>query len=322
MNKFLIIIIIVAASFTLSCKTDSKLEYEISKIDTEVTIERFDQFFANAKPNDLQQLKKSYPFMFSKRYNDSVWINRLNDTLQKQLNAEVNKIHGDFAQSKEEIQDLFRHLKYYYKTFKTPRVITVISTGVDYRNKVIVTDSIALIALDTYLGEDHFFYSGMYQYIKQNLKPSQIVPDLAVQYAQQHIYQYRRKTLLDEMIYFGKILYFKDVMLPNISDQEKMGYTKAQLDWAQDNESNIWRHFVEKELLFSTDSKLASRFINPAPFSKFNLELDSESPGRLGQYMGWQIVKSYAKNNEVSLQDILNMNAEDIFNKSKFKPRK
>lgn len=320
MNKFLSIII-VAASFTLSCKTDSKLEYEISKIDTEVTIERFDQLFANAKPNDLQQLKKAYPFMFSKRYNDSVWINRLNDTLQKQLNAEVNKIHGDFAQNKEEIQDLFRHLKYYYKTFKTPRVITVIS-DVDYRNKVIVTDSMTLIALDTYLGTNHFFYYDIYEYIKQNMKPSQIVPDLATQYAQQYISQPRRKTLLDEMIYFGKILYFKDVMLPNISDQEKIGYTSAQLDWAQDNESNIWRHFVEKELLFSTDSKLASRFINPAPFSKFNLELDGESPGRLGQYIGWQIVKSYAKNNDISLQDILNMNAEDIFNRSKFKPRK
>jgi gliding motility-associated lipoprotein GldB len=320
MNKLLSIIIVVA-SLMLSCKTDSKLEQDISKINTDVTIERFDQLFANAKPNDLPQLKKAYPFMFSKRYDDSVWIDRLNDTLQKQLNAEVNKIHGYFEKTKEEIHDLFQHLKYYYKSFKTPRVITVIS-DVDYRNKVIVTDSMTLIALDTYLGANHFYYYDIYEYIKQNLKPSQIVPDLATQYAQQYISQSRRKTLLDEMIYFGKILYFKDVMLPNISDQEKMGYTKAQLDWTQDNESNIWRHFVEKELLFNTDSKLASRFINPAPYSKFNLELDSESPGRLGQYMGWQIVRAYMKNNDVTLLQMLGTTAENIFNNSKFKPRK
>jgi gliding motility-associated lipoprotein GldB len=320
MNKFLSIIIVVAF-LSLSCKTDSMLEQDISKIDIDVSIERFDQLFAKTTLEGLPALKKTYPFMFSKRYDDSVWIDRLNDTLQKQLNAEVNKIHGDFKKTKEEIHDLFRHLKYYYKSFKTPRIITVIS-DVEYRSKVIVTDSIVLIALDTYLGSDHFFYYDIYEYIKQNLKPSQIIPDLATQYAQQYISQSRRKTLLDEMIYFGKILYFKDVMLPNISDQEKMGYTKAQLDWAQDNESNIWRHFVEKELLFSTDSKLASRFINPSPFSKFNLELDGESPGRLGQYIGWQILRAYAKNNDTSLQDILNMNAEDIFNNSKFKPRK
>lgn len=320
MNKLLSIIIVVAC-VTLSCKTDSKLEQDISKIDIDVTVERFDQLFAKVTPEGLPELKKAYPFMFSKRYNDSVWIARINDTLQRQLSNQVNMVHGDFETTTTEINGLFQHLKYYFKGFKSPRIITVIS-DVDFRNKVIVTDSIALIAIDTYLGKDHFFYYDIYEYIKQNLKPSQIVPDLAVQYAQQHISQSRRKTLLDEMIYFGKILYFKDVMLPSISDQEKMGYTKAQLDWAQDNESNIWRHFVEKELLFNTDSKLASRFINPAPFSKFNLELDSESPGRLGQYIGWQIVRAYVENNEASLQDILSMNAEDIFNNSKFKPRK
>ena len=60
-------------------------------------------------------------------------------------------------------------------------------------------------------------------------------------------------------------------------------------------------------MLFSTDSKLPSRFINPAPFSKFNLELDGESPGRLGQYIGWQIVRAYANRSDASLKEILNM---------------
>lgn len=320
MNKFLCIVIVVA-SVTLSCKSDSRFEQEISKIDINFTIERFDQLFAKANINNLQQLKEAYPFMFSKRYNDSVWINRINDTLQKQLNEQVNKVHGDLNTTKEEINNLFQHLKYYYKAFKVPRVITVIS-DVDYRNKTIVTDSIVLIALDTYLGEDHFFYYDIYDYIKQNLKPSQIVPELATHYAKQNIFQSRRKTLLDEMIYFGKVLYFKDVMLPNVSDKDKIGYTKEELDWAQANESSIWRHFIEKELLFSTDTKLTERFINPAPYSKFNLELDSESPGRLGQYIGWQIVKAYAKNNDVLMQDILSRDAEEIFNDSRFKPRK
>ena len=124
------------------------------------------------------------------------------------------------------------------------------------------------------------------------------------------------------MIYFGKTLYFKDVMLPETFDEIKIGYTKEQLNWATINEENIWQHFVENEMLFSTDNKLPARFINPAPFSKFNLELDGESPGRLGQYIGWQIVRAYAKNNDATLQEILNMNPEDIFNKSKYKPRK
>ena len=106
------------------------------------------------------------------------------------------------------------------------------------------------------------------------------------------------------------------------TDDAKIGYTKEQLDWAIDNESYIWSYFVERELLFNTNPKLLMRFINPAPFSKFNLELDRESPGRLGQYIGWQIVRAYMKNNDVTLVQMLDKNAEDIFNNSKFKPRK
>jgi len=319
MKKSLIILLV--AFVFMSCNNESKVEKEIAAIDIDVTVERFDRLFANANEASLPELKQAYPFMFSKRYNDSVWINRIQDTLQQQLNFEVDKIHGNFKDTEEGILSFFQHLKYYFKEFRTPRIITV-TNDVDYRNKVIVTDSITLIALDTYLGASHDFYYDIYDYIKLNMDKDQIVPDLAFSYAEKFIYQPRRKTLLDEMIYFGKTLYFKDVMLPETFDEIKIGYTKEQLNWATINEENIWQHFVENEMLFSTDNKLPARFINPAPFSKFNLELDGESPGRLGQYIGWQIVRAYAKNNDATLQEILNMNPENIFNKSKYKPRK
>jgi len=313
--------IIVIICLTFSCTTESKIEKEIAKVDIDINIERFDRLFAQITPNTLSQLKADYPFMFSKNYNDSIWIARINDTLQRQLNTEVNKAFPDSELFEGEILSLFQHLKFYYKTFRTPRIITVTS-DVDYRNKTIVTDSIVLIALDTYLGTDHEFYGGMFAYLKQNFRPSQIVSDMASQYAEQYIFQSRRKTFLDEMIYNGKKLYFKDIMIPFKSDAERMGYSESELDWALANESNIWRYFVESELLFNSSPKLVEKFINPAPFSKFNLELDSESPGRLGQYIGWQIVRSYMRNNDVTLQQMLQTNAEDLFNNSRFKPRK
>jgi uncharacterized protein YjaZ len=145
---------------------------------------------------------------------------------------------------------------------------------------------------------------------------------LATDYAQKYIFQSQRKTLLDEMIYFGKELYFKDMMIPFKTDAEKIGYTQDQLDWAISNESYIWRYFIEKELLYSTDSSLPNRFVAPAPFTKFYLELDSESPGRLGQYIGWQIVRSYMDQNNIEFMDMLQKDAIEIFNEAKFKPRK
>jgi uncharacterized protein YjaZ len=59
-----------------------------------------------------------------------------------------------------------------------------------------------------------------------------------------------------------------------------------------------------------------------APFSKFYIDIDKESPGRIGVWLGWQIVRSYMNNNEVTLQQLLQTNAEEIFNKSKYKPKK
>ncbi|MEW4924256.1 gliding motility lipoprotein GldB [Algibacter sp. 2305UL17-15] len=306
----------------MSCKKESELEETIDAINTDISIERFDQFFGNASINDLPKLKQAYPFMFHKKFQDSFWIEKIEDTLHQELVREVQKKYPDFDAEELEIESLFNHLKYYFPEFNPPRVITTTSM-VDYRNSVIITDTIALIALDTYLGENHYFYQGIQKFIRKNFKKEQIVVDMATKYAERYIYQPQRKTLLDEMIYFGKVLYFKDVMLPNKTEAERIGYSDAEIDWARANENYIWRYFVERELLYSKDAKLPRRFINPAPFSKFFLEeIDTNSPGSIGQYLGWQIVKAYMNHNEVALKDMLRMKPEDIFNNSKFKPHK
>lgn len=314
------IIVLTVFILFVSCNKKNKIDNEISKIDITFDIERFDLMFSETTKESLSELKRNYPFLFSKSIPDSIWIARINDSLQKELRHEVKVAFKDFKQ-KQEIENLFKHLKYYYKTYRKPRVITV-TNDIDYRNKIIVTDSIVLIALDTYLGKDHRYYDNIQKYLTQNFTPSQIVSDLASQYAFKSIYQSETKTFLDEMIYYGKELYFKDKVIPFKSDAEKIGYTEEDYIWAQENEQYIWENFVEKQYLFDTDTKLVSRFINPAPFSKFGLQLDSESPGKLGRFIGWQIVRAYMKNNKVSLQEMLKTEPEEIFNNSKYKPRK
>jgi len=318
--KRLIVLFLILGSF-IACKKDNEIDRDIARIDIDFTIERFDRIFAESAPKDLTELKETFPFLFSSKYPDSLWIKKMQDTIQIQLSNETKRIFGDFENEKSEIKQLFQHLKFYFPEFKTPRVITVTS-NVDYRNKVIVTDSILLIALDNYLGKDHGFYNSIPQYLVNNFNKGQITPDLATEYAKKYAFQPQRRTLLDEMIYYGKILYFKDIVLPLKTDSEKIGYTKDQLDWAMANEGEIWSYFIENEMLFDTDTQLLSRFINPAPFSKFYLNLDNETSGRIGQYMGWQIVKAYMKNNDESFSTMLIKSANEIYEQSKFKPRK
>lgn len=304
-----------------SCNEDSKIESEISKIKVDVAIERFDKVFNEASPSELPKIKKAYPFLFPEQVPDSIWIFNMTDSLENALYNEVKKQFPDESQIKDELSGLFQHLLYYDKAFKVPDVITL-TNRVDYRNKVAVTDSIVLIALDNYLGANHEYYQNISKFISQNMRSEQIIPDLTEQYAAKYLFQEQRKTFLDEMVYWGKLLYFKDVMIPFKSEAEMIGYTEEEVLWAEENEAYIWSYFIEKELLYSTDSKLPSRFINPAPFSKFYLELDNESPGRIGVYMGWQIVKAYAENSKKDILEIMRMNAEELFKQSKFKPRK
>ncbi|NRR90339.1 gliding motility lipoprotein GldB [Winogradskyella undariae] len=315
------IFIILCISFTfMSCDEESKVEQEIAKIEVNFNVERFDKAFFESKPEDLPRLKKDYPFFFSSDP-DAFWIEKMGDTLQSELLNDVQDKYPDFDTSKKDLKSLFQHLKYYDKSFSVPRVITL-TNDVAYRDKTFVNDSLVLIALDNYLGEDHRFYQNIPMYIAANMQENQIVPDVANGYATKYLFQTSRKRLLDEMIYYGKLLYFKDVMIPFKTDAEKIGYTEAQIKWAEANESQIWSYFIEKELLYSTDSKLPGRFIAEAPFSKFYLELDNQSPGRLGQYLGWQIVKAYAGTTGDDVLKIMQLEPEEIFNKSKFKPKK
>ena len=239
----------------------------------------------------------------------------------RELYAEVQKKYSNFETETTQIEELFKHIKYYFPDTKTPKVYTIISE-MDYNTKVIYTQEMLIISLELYLGKDHKFYQ-FPDYLKQNFDQNQILPDIVSGFSQGKIMPPTDKTLLAEMIYAGKQLYLKDLLLPEYNDADKIGYKPEQIIWCQENESYMWRYFIEKELLYDNDTKLASRFINPAPFSKFYLEIDNESPGRVGTWIGWQMVRSFAENNkEVSTKQLLAMDAKELFEKSKYKPKK
>lgn len=305
-----------------SCKkNESAIEKEIKSIPIDIELQRFDKDFAQTEPEDLESIKRKYPAFFPRQYDDDFWIEKMTDTLQIQLETETIKAFPDDEEIIATLEPLFQHIKYYFPKFNTPLVVTATS-DVDYLNKVILTDSILILELDTYLGADHEFYQGVERYFAKNMRPSQLAPDVADAYARAFVKRPRRNVFIDQIVYYGKRLYLKDLWLPHISDAEKIGYTEEEFAWAEENEVYMWQYFIENELLFSSDAKLAARFINPAPFSKFYLEIDNESPGMLGRYLGWQIVRAYMKNNSVDVRELMAIDAEEIFNNSKYKPKK
>lgn len=304
----------------VSCEKKSKVEKAVEQIPVTMKVDRFDKAFFEATPADLPNLKAEYPFFFPEGVEDKVWIDKMQNKDWRDLYAAVEKKYPDFNKQTTEIEDLFKHFKYYFPQTITPKIYTVIGE-MDYNTKAIYANDKLIIALELYLGKEVKFYT-FPDYIKQNFEERQMMPDIVTSFSYSKIPPPADKTLLANMVYYGKQLYLKDQMLPDYTDAEKIGYKPEQISWCQENESYIWRFFIDENLLFDSDSRLPNRFINMAPFSKFYLEIDNESPGRIGQWIGWQIVRSFMENNEVSLQDMLKMDAKQLFEKSKYKPKK
>jgi len=314
-------VLLIFTVFFISCDKKDKVEKAIEEVPVELDVERFDKIFYETPPEDLSKIKRQYPYFFPAGNEDTVWTNKMKNPLLRELHAEVQKTFGNFQKERGDLEELFRHIKYYFPETNLPKVITLISE-VDTQSKVIYADSLLLISLDVYLGKDHKFYSGFPEYQRRTFEKSQILPDVVSDFSLRKIAPPTDRALLSQMIYFGKELYLKDVLIPQVSDADKIGYTPEQITWSQENEGYIWRYFVDEKLLYDSDPKLPGRFINPAPFSKFYLEIDNESPGQIGMWIGWQIVRSYMKNNDVSLQQLLQTDAKEIFDNSKYKPKK
>ena len=293
---------------------------KVSLKDNNIKVVRFEKLFYNSDPADLNQIKNRYPFFFPDSYPDSVWLNRLKDPIQLEIFNEIIKQYDSVIFLEIGLFKFFKsHIELVDK-FITPQVITV-NTDIDYRNKVILTDSLLLIGLDNYLGPNHKFYDGIPEYIKEDFTIPGIFSDVAEKYAYANIPRIEFYTFLDKIIYYGKVLYYKDFTL-DIEDRYKIGYSKVKMKWAKENEYFVWTYFIENNILFNPDNNLESRFINDSPFSRFYLEIDNESSEMIGKYIGWQIVKSYMKNNETSLKNMLNKSPIDIYNNSKYKPQK
>ena len=304
----------------VSCSKKDKIQEKVQAIPVNIKVNRFDQAFFETPVKDLPKLKQQYPAFFPVGVADTVWTNKMQNPMWQELYSEVQKKFSDFTPQKEGIENLFQHIKYYYPKTKTPKIVTLIQE-MDPEYKVIYADSLVLISLELYLGKNHKFYE-FPEYQKQSFETSQILPDIVQEFSLGKVKPPAQKDLLSLMIYAGKKLYLKDALLPDLSDEVKINYTKEQLQYCEENQASMWRFFIEQNLLYSTDPKLSGQFINPAPFSKFGLVSDNDTPGRIGAWFGWQIVRSFMDNNQATLQQMLLLDAKDLFQESQYKPKK
>ena len=281
---------------------------------------RFEQLFYGTSDDYFEELQNTYPYFFPEDTPIQVWKQKQKDSLQRALFKATQTL--PIEKINKELPRLLGRYKNTFADATLPEKIVTLISDVDYNHKIIDVDSLLLISIDVFLGKDHPLYEGIPLYIRENMRPAQILPEIAEVLSIKQLPTVKERTFLAHLIYHGKKQWLKQQLLPKTHVSEILGFTPKQLLWSKENEKEIWNYFANQEMLFSTQSDLISRFIRPAPFSKFYLDVDQDAPGKIGQWLGLQIVSAYASRNNKSIQEIIQMPYMELYRESKYKPRR
>lgn len=242
----------------------------------------------------------------------------VSDSLIRKLEISVSQ-NIDTTKLRNELETAFKHYKYYFPTKEIPVVYTCIS---GFNQSVVISEKLIGVSLDKYMGTESPFYEqlGLPAYKRKNMHPSKIVPDMMQGWADAEWPKSDKdNSLLSHMIQQGKVLYFLDAMLPELNDTLKIGIPEKQLTFCRKNEAKMWTYLAEHKMLFTTDRMSIKRFIDDGPFTA---SFSEESPARTGVWLGWQIVRSYMKQNKnITLANLMNnSDYQSILNQSGYQP--
>ncbi len=215
-----------------------------------------------------------------------------------------------------------RRYQFYLKIDTPPRFFTYNSF---FSYAVITYQGRVGIGLDMFLGKTYPYYSSTirHRYLIRRREPKYILPNVMKalftdQFPPDSFVDY---TWMSRAVYEGKMLYFLDLTLPDIDDAVKIEYQPRELEWVRANERELWTFLVEKELLFNSKPKVVNRFFAEAPFTNYG-GIPPEAPPRLGQWVGWQIVRHYMERHpQVRPLDLFrDKDYQKIFRESGYKP--
>lgn len=348
MNK--IICLFISYLFLSSCNNQSKIP-DVSKISVELSLQRFDVDFFKIDSNNIQQsllqLEKKYPDFLPLFISNVLGLGPLVDTnqlaiegtkrflyLNKRIYDSASLVYGNMSAIKKELTSGFKYLKYYYPAYKIPTLITTVGPMdglAPMSNQILTpnyigTDFIA-VSLQFYLGKDFGIYND--PGYASSVAPLYRSRKFSKEYLTTDVFTLviddlypdssNRLPLIERFIEKGKRLQVLQQFLPNKPDTVLIGYTKAQLNWCADNERSVYNFFTQQNLLYERDLALTQNFTNEGPFTQ---GMPETSPGNIGAYIGWQIVKAYVKKKgTVTPQELMKTSAKRIFETSAYKPK-
>ncbi len=336
MNRYLFSLLLL---FILGCGSDKPPAPDVSHIQVNMPLRHFEKDFFSIDTArtaaELDRLQQAYgSFLQDYLYNilqlppekDSI-ISIVNSFIRdyKDVYQYSQKNINNLKEHHKQVEQAMRYVKHYFPAYPLPPAfITFIGPVEGFGN--VLTESGLAVGLHMYLGASNAIYHSehvrdIYPTYQSRRFKQEYIPVNCVKNIVDDLYpaNLAGKVLVENMVEQGKRMYLLDIFLPETADTLKTGYTEKQLEACRENEAYIWAFFIENGLLFKADPPLIRDYVNDGPSTPV---FGSESPGNIAQFVGWQIVKKYVKENPgITPGQLLQVPAQELFQDAKYKPK-
>lgn len=250
------------------------------------------------------------------RISDTALINSLtqfkNDPFMSRVGKAIRREFKDLSSVKSELLDGFRHIKYHLPSAKLP-------TNIVFMNSVFTSSAFSSqkeigIGLERYLGEkspvikdlpnDMFF-----TWIKEGMDRRYLVRDAFSSWIMTHFIPETDGNLAEQIIRWGKILYLTEAAIPDAPESVIPRYSEVDYTWALENEYALWKYLVDQKMLFKIDELNKTNLLNEGPFTP---GLPEKGPDRLGQFLGWRMVRKYMEVKDITVEELMNVPYTEI----------
>ncbi len=329
----------------VSCNNENNAP-DVSGISINIKLERFDKDFFSIDSNNvepgLQQIHSKYPQLTGIFIQNILGLDSASTLagvkhflhLNQPVFDSAASVFKNTSQLEQDFKTAYRFVKYYFPDYKLPDIVTIVGPvdalaklGNELTPDFIGPDFLG-ISLQFYLGKNYSLYREPFfidnvapQYRSRRFSKEYIVPD-ALKLIVDDLFPDKSsgKSLIDQMIERGKQWWLLDKFLPGTADSLKTGYTQQQLDWCHQNEGLIWSTIVGNGEINSINPATIQNYIGESPFTQgFSQEY---SPGNIGQWIGWQIIKKFAeKNPEMKPGEVMKTDSKKILESAKYKPK-
>ncbi len=341
-NVIYLVINLVFCAFALvfsNCTGENSSQApDVSDIQVDLKLQRFDQdLFALDSANiasGMQELTEKYPeflpFFVAEIAHDQTNPNEtpleaidgfVRAPQVRRLYDSCQAVYADLSWLQSDLKQFLRYYRYYFPQKNLPQFTTAVTEFIG--DAYAVNDSLVMIGLDMFLGENFSGYNPDYfpQYLRRQFSKEYITTKVALALASRIVGPPPGEQVLDYMINNGKMLYLVDILLPALPDSIKMGYTRAQMEGCYSNEPEVWARLLDMKVLYQPLNNKNQKVVMPSPSAD---NVFQEAPGEIGNWIGWQIVKAYMRRHpDQTFEEMLNLrDTQQFLEKAKYKPKR